>query len=459
MNKSLRPLLLSRLQTGLLNRAGLIIAADVIVFFILYHTLPFEPSVVLGLSILVFIAVLWLTEALHVTATAILIPIIAVLFGVFDTQMALNNFANSIVFLFFGGFALASALRIQGLDQMLANTVLRLAKGRMKVAILMLFGTTALLAMWISNAATTAMMLPQALGILSKVQAQKKTYVFVLLGIAYSATIGGMTTVLTPPNAIAAAQVGLTFTEWMRFGLPTTLVLLPLTVAVMYLVLKPDLSGRFAVHSEPVAWDQGKITTLIIFALTVLMWIFSKPLNALLGGYAGFDTLIALGAVVMLMVTRVARWQDIEKTTEWGVFLLFGGGFCLSNILKSTGTSVFLANTLYVWVTHSSIAVIILVIATFVVFLTEFASNTATTALLVPVFVTVPAGLGLSPIIMSVLVAIAASCAFMLPVATLPNAIVYGSGHIKQRDMIRVGLVLNIVCAGALTLLAVTLWA
>ncbi|MEH0740340.1 DASS family sodium-coupled anion symporter [Vibrio cholerae] len=446
----------------LFNRNSAIVFADIALFLLLYSTLPFDPPVVLGISMLLFIAILWLTEALHVTVTAILVPVMAVFFDVFDTQTALNNFANSIIFLFLGGFALAAAMHRQGLDKVIADKVLILAKGKMSVAVFMLFGVTAGLSMWISNTATTAMMLPLVLGVLSKVDADKEhpTYVFVLLGIAYSASIGGIATIVgSPPNAIAAAEVGLTFTDWMRFGVPTTLVLLPVAMAVLYLMLKPNLQGKFELNYQPVQWDKGKIVTLGIFAATVCLWIFSKPINAMLGGFAKFDTLVALGAIVAVNFARVVHWKDIEKTADWGVLLLFGGGICLSNVLKATGTSVFLANVLSEAIAHLGIVFIVAVIAIFVVFLTEFASNTASAALLIPVFATVAEAFGLSPVILSVLIAVAASCAFMLPVATPPNAIVFGSGHVEQSEMMKVGIVLNLACILVLTGIALTFWA
>ncbi|MEL7290333.1 MAG: DASS family sodium-coupled anion symporter [Pseudomonadota bacterium] len=443
------------------NRNSLIILADIALFAVMYLTLPFDPQVVLGICMLTFIAILWLTEALHVTVTAILVPIMAVLFGVFNTQTALNNFANSIIFLFLGGFALAAAMHRQGLDKVIADKVLIIAKGKMSVAVFMLFGVTAALSMWISNTATTAMMLPLVLGVLSKVNSESghKTYVFVLLGIAYSASIGGIATIVgSPPNAIAAAEVGLTFTDWMSFGVPTTLILLPVSIAVLYLALKPNLSGEFELNYQPVNWDKGKVVTLAIFATTVCLWIFSKPINAMIGGYAKFDTLVALAAIVAVNFARVVHWKDIEKTADWGVLLLFGGGICLSNVLKATGTSVFLANALSEMIAHLGIVFIVAVIAVFVVFLTEFASNTASAALLIPVFASVAEAFGMSPVILSVLIAVAASCAFMLPVATPPNAIVFGSGHIKQSEMMRVGILLNIACIGVLTMIALSFW-
>ncbi|WP_047042097.1 SLC13 family permease [Vibrio mexicanus] len=461
MNRNDSVPLPSNTREWFLNRNSLIVVANIALFILMYRLLPYEKDVVLGLCMLTFVAVLWLTEALHVTVTAILVPVMAVLFGVFDTQTALNNFANSIIFLFLGGFALAAAMHRQGLDKVIADKVLVLAKGKMSVAVFMLFGVTALLSMWISNTATAAMMLPLVLGVLSKVNSESghKTYVFVLLGIAYSASIGGIATMVgSPPNAIAAAEVGLTFTEWMAFGVPAAMILLPVAIAVLFMVLKPDLQGDFELNRDAVDWDKGKVVTLAIFATTVLLWIFSKPINAMLGGYAKFDTVVALGAIVMVNFARVVHWKDIEKTADWGVLLLFGGGICLSNVLKATGTSVFLANMLSDLIAHFGLFFIVLVIAAFVVFLTEFASNTASAALLIPVFATVAEVFGLSPVILSVLIAVAASCAFMLPVATPPNAIVFGSGHIKQKEMMQVGIILNIACIVALTFIAMIFW-
>lgn len=461
MNRNDSVPLPSNTREWFFNRNSLIILADIVLFFILYNALPVDSNVALGISMLAFIAVLWLTEALHVTVTAILVPIMAIVFGVFNTQTALNNFANSIIFLFLGGFALAAAMHRQGLDKVIADKVLIMARGKMSVAVFMLFGVTAALSMWISNTATAAMMLPLVLGVLSKVDKDRghSTYVFVLLGIAYSASIGGIATIVgSPPNAIAAAEVGLSFTDWMKFGAPTAAIMLPIAITILYFALKPDLNGEFELNYEPVTWDKGKVVTLGIFVLTVFCWIFSKPVNAMLGGFASFDTLVALGAIVLVNFARVVHWKDVEKTADWGVLLLFGGGICLSNVLKQTGTSVFLANELSALISHLGLIFIVFVIAVFVVFLTEFASNTASAALLIPVFASVAEAFGISPVILSVLIAIAASCAFMLPVATPPNAIVFASGHIKQSEMMRVGMILNIACIGLLTMIAMLFW-
>ncbi|OOH99931.1 Anion transporter [Vibrio sp. OULL4] len=449
------------LKNWFLTRNSMILNANILLFIILFNTLPFEPQVVTGISILVFVAILWLTEAIHVSITALLIPMLAVFLGVFNTQAALNNFSNSIIFLFLGGFALAAALHKQKLDQALADKVLLIARGRMSVAVFMLFGVSAGLSMWISNTATAAMMLPLVLGVMTKLDAKKNhnTFLFVLLGIAYSASIGGIATLVgSPPNAIAAAEVGLNFTEWMKLGLPISLILMPIAILVLYTMTKPDLSHKFELDHKPVEWTNGKMVTLAIFLLTVTLWIFSKPINTMLGGFAKFDTLVAIGAILLLGASRAVEWKDIEKTTDWGVLILFGGGICLSNVLKATGTSVFLAHSLTGFLEQAGVLLTILSVVAFVVFLTEFASNTASAALLVPVFATIAEALGLSPVILSALIAVAASCAFMLPVATPPNAIVFGTGHIKQKEMMRIGFVLNIACIGALTLFAWLFW-
>ncbi|MEF1270197.1 DASS family sodium-coupled anion symporter [Vibrio campbellii] len=449
------------LKNWFFTRNSMILTSNVLLFAILFNTLPFEPQVVTGLCILIFVAVLWLTEAIHVSITALLIPLLAVFLGVFNTQAALNNFSNSIIFLFLGGFALAAALHKQKLDQAIADKVLLIARGKMSVAVFMLFGVSAGLSMWISNTATTAMMLPLVLGVMSKLDAKKshRTYLFVLLGIAYSASIGGIATLVgSPPNAIAAAEVGLSFTEWMELGLPISLILMPIAILVLYVMTKPDLSHQFELDHKPVEWTNGKKITLAIFLLTVTFWIFSKPINAMLGGFAKFDTLVAIGAILLLGASRAVEWKDIEKTTDWGVLILFGGGICLSNVLKATGTSVFLANGLAGFLEQAGVLLTILSVVAFVVFLTEFASNTASAALLVPVFATIAEALGLSPVILSALIAVAASCAFMLPVATPPNAIVFATGHIKQKEMMRIGMVLNVACIGALTLFAWLFW-
>jgi sodium-dependent dicarboxylate transporter 2/3/5 len=430
-----------------------ILLADILLFAILLAFLPFEPDVNKGLSLLVFIAVLWLTEAVHITITALMVPLLAAVMGILTTGAALSNFSNPIIFLFLGGFALAAGMHSQGLDKLIASRILRLAKGRLSVAVLLMFLTSAFLSMWISNTATAAMMLPLALGLLSCLDQEKhrSTYVFVLLGVAYSASIGGIATLVgSPPNAIAAAEVGLSFMGWMELGLPITLILLPLTITLLYVLFRPQLQLRIESEQESIAWTAKRKITLGIFALIVMLWVLSTPVSAALGGLSSFDTLVALLAIVLIGLTGAADWQHIAKQTDWGVLLLFGGGLTLSSVLRDTGTSLFMANFLASLLESANPFVILLSITAFVVFLTELASNTASAALLVPVFAAVAQSLGLTPVMVASVIAVSASCAFMLPVATPPNAIVFGSGLIRQGQMIRAGFFLNLACIGVL---------
>ncbi|WP_255852243.1 DASS family sodium-coupled anion symporter [Marinobacterium rhizophilum] len=432
---------------------GWILLADIALFAILLVSLPFEADVNKGLSLLVFIAILWLTEAVHITITALMVPLLAAVMGILTTGAALSNFSNPIIFLFLGGFALAAAMHSQGLDKLIASRILRLAKGRLSVAVLLMFLTAAFLSMWISNTATAAMMLPLALGLLSCLDQEqhRSTYVFVLLGVAYSASIGGIATLVgSPPNAIAAAEVGLSFSDWMALGLPITLILLPVTIAMLYVLFRPRLNQQIESGQESIDWNGKRKVTLGIFALTVMLWVFSTPVSEALGGLSSFDTLVALLAIALIGLTRAADWQHIAKQTDWGVLLLFGGGLTLSNVLRDTGTSLFLANFLATLLESANPFVILLTITAFVVFLTELASNTASAALLVPVFAAVAQSLGLTPVMVASVIAVSASCAFMLPVATPPNAIVFGSGLIRQGQMMKAGFCLNLACIGLL---------
>ena len=227
---------------------GPIFIGAIVLFFLLLKFLPFNPKENAGLALLAFIAVLWLTEALHVTVTALLVPLIAILLGLVTTKQALAAFSDPTIFLFFGGFALATALHIQKLDKMIANKIMALARGNLLRAVLYLFSITAFLSMWMSNTATAAMMLPLAMGILSQMDKEKEhnTYIFVLLGIAYSASIGGMGTLVgSPPNAIVASNLHLTFSDWLWYGLPVMIILMPLMLGTLFLVFKPKLNIRF----------------------------------------------------------------------------------------------------------------------------------------------------------------------------------------------------------------------
>ena len=419
-----------------------------------------QPQLAAGLAILVFIATLWLTEAIHITGTALLVPVLAAGFGLMGVKQAFSGFANPIIFLFLGGFALASAMRQHKLDQWMAMVVMRLSRGNGLISILLLFVVTAWTSMWISNTATTVMMLPIALGLVQRGEEKESVnhLVFVLLGVAYSANIGGIATLVgSPPNAIAASVIGVDFVGWMSIGFPMVMVLLPLALGMLWLLLRPNFDvvdfEQLPQSDFSVNLRSGKARwVLLIFVAVVTLWLLSKPLSQWLGIDKGFDSLVAIAAAVLLMTSGLLEWKQFEKNTEWGVLLLFGGGITLSSVLSLTGASAFLADELVTLFAGVSPLLFLALAVTLMIFLTEISSNTASAALFIPIFFSLPeAQIGLSPELLSLSVAVAASCAFMLPVATPPNAIVFGTGLIQQRQMMRVGLVLNLMCIGVVS--------
>lgn len=451
------------------NKRGLtILALDVILFFILLNSLPFNEMENRGLALLIFIGILWLTEAFHITVTALLSPIMAVLLNVLNTKEAFAPFANPIIFMFLGGFIIAAILNIQKIDLWIAQRIIYLARGNLKKTVLYLFSVTAGLSLFINNTAVTAMMLPLTLGILRQMEFEqnKKLYVFVLLGVAFSSSIGGIGTLVgSTPNAFLASQLNISFTQWLYYGFPVACVLLLSMVYALLFILKPNFNVQFNVEVKKELLNPTQKTTLIIFAITALTLVLSSFIQPLLSKalnldqkIANFDAIIAMTSVLILCIANTADWPEIQERTEWGVLLLFGGGLTLSAVLQKTGASKILADTIVEHIGTHGFLLLTLSLTTFIIFLTEFASNTATAALMTPIFISVAQKMGLPEISLAAIVAIGASCAFMLPIATPPNAIVFSTGYIKQKDMVKVGLILNIVCIIVITILSSLLW-
>ena len=450
------------------HKNGIIFILDIVLFFVLLNVLPYEPKASAGLALLAFVAVLWLTEALHVTVTALLVPLLAIALDLVSTKQALVAFADPTIFLFFGGFSLATALHIQKLDKMIANKIMALARGNLLIAIIYLFLITAFLSMWMSNTATAAMMLPLAMGILSQLDREKEhnTYVFVLLGIAYSASIGGMGTLVgSPPNAIVASNLHLTFADWLWYGLPIMIILLPLMIGTLYIIFKPKLHINFEQSFESIEMNSVRVLTLVIFVVIALTWVFSGQINPLISGLLGlqkniasFDSVVALLAAIVICSTGIASWKQIQESTDWGVLMLFGGGLTLSAVLKDSGASKILADSIVFMIEGQHFYLIGLLVSAFIIFLTEFTSNTASAALLVPIFISIAQSLGMPEIGLALIIGLGASCAFMLPVATPPNAIVFGSGQVKQSEMVKAGFVLNLVCILVISTMGYLFW-
>lgn len=451
------------------NRRGwLILAADLVLFFLLLRWLPFSPTENRGLALLIFVGVLWLTEAFHITVTSLMIPLFAIGLGVLSTKAAFAPFAEPVIFMFFGGFVIAAVLHIQKLDLWIAGHVIRLSRGSLRLVVVNLFVVTAFLSLFVNNTAVAAMMLPLTLGILQPVDAQKnrKLYSFVLMGVAFSASIGGIGTLVGSTfNVLLATMVDISFADWLKYGMPVVLLLMPAMVLALWLVLRPDFNVPFKVEFEDIPLTGKRRFTLAVFAITAVLLIFGKlvggalqQLLALPEAIRNIDSVIAMLAVVVMCVGGSASWKQIQDHTEWGVLMLFGGGLALSIVMQQTGASKVLADSIVAAVGQQHLVIIMLVLTAFVVMLTEFTSNTATAALLMPIFISVARTLGQPDIALAAIIACGASCAFMLPIATPPNAIVYATGKIELGEMIRVGLLLNVACILVIGLLAYFFW-
>jgi solute carrier family 13 (sodium-dependent dicarboxylate transporter), member 2/3/5 len=278
---------------------------------------------------------------------------------------------------------------------------------------------------------------------------------FALLGVAYGASIGGIGTLVgSPPNAIAAAQAGIGFAEWLSFGIPLVAVLLPCMIGTLLLMLRPQLGGRVPVPATTFAWTRERRVTAAVFGLAVAGWVGGAPLGRALGIDADIDTIVALCAIVALVTGGAVEWSDVEQRTRWGVLVLFGGGLCLSEVMAASGAGGFLAQSLVAALRGIPPFLVLVALVAFVVFLTELVSNTASAALLLPVLLGVGATLGLPAMLIAAAIAASASCAFMLPVATPPNAIVFATDRVEQSVMMRCGLVLNLVCIAVVAALA-----
>ena len=444
-------------QTFLSKYKSLIILAlDFVFMLVLIKILPFSAQENRGLALLIFIGILWLTEAFNITVTSLMVPVVAIGLGLINTQKALAPFSTPIIYMFFGGFVVAAVLQIQNLDKIIANYIIRLAKGNLKLSITYLFTATTFLSMWINNTAVAAMMLPLTMGMLKGINAEKnhRLYAFVLLGMAFSASIGGIGTLVgSAPNAILASQIPVTFTEWLGYGFPVMVLLVPSMIFSLWVILRPDFSVDFNPSLEKVSFNRKNIITLMIFIGMAIMLLFSSLLNPWISAFLelpkkieNFDTVIALCVVIFICVSGVASWKEIQKRVEWGVLVLFGGGLTLSIVMKDSGASKIMADSIVQFVQTKPLWVLCFVITAFIIFLTEFTSNTASAALIMPIVISVAQSMNLPPIALAAIIACGASCAFMLPIATPPNAIVFATGNVKQLDMAKVGLILNLFC-------------
>jgi len=413
-----------------------------------------NPQAQKALAVLAMVAVLWMTEAIPLALTGLLIPVMASLLRLIPPAEAFHEFAHPIIFLFMGGFVIAGALTHYGLDKLLAQKLILLARGNFyKSAILLMFATS-ITACWVSNTAATAMMIPLGLGLLALLQKGHITgeSKFLILGIAYAANIGGVITmVASPPNAIGAAILGLSFSKWMLYALPVFLLTFPMMIVILTLYFKPDrkmLIGEMVAAKEKIIPNKMLVA---IFIFTVTLWILDSVLSPLLQLSNSFNSLVAVIAIFLIFITKVLDWKQIINSIQWDVLLLFGGGLTLGMLIEHSGLGIILVDAITQLIAVVPLFIFLWIIVLFSIVLTEFMSNTASAALILPLLFTMANQLHINPMILVFPATIAASYGFMLPAGTPPNAMAFATGLVPQKDMMKIGLVLNFVFSIILT--------
>ena len=432
-------------------------------------------------------AIWWATEAIPIAITALLPLVFFPLLGISSIQEAATPFANKVIYLFLGGFIVAFAMQRWNLHRRIALTILQYVGGNGRSLVGGFMLVSASLSMWVMNTSTTMMLLPIAISVITVIhgtvehldEKQKQDFQYaLLLGIAYAATIGGMSTLVgTAPNAMLAAfmletyDADLSFSKWMLVGIPLSLVMAPLAwVALTRWTFKVDFAtndtGRLAL--KKMKDDLGSISTPeirvgIIFLLLAIAWI-TRPILITLPGLSALDdsSIAMAGAISLFMIPSgdktdpiLLRWIHLEKL-PWSILLLFGGGLSLAAAVSNSGLAAWLGSNLSL-ISDLPTTLLVMIIAVMIIFLTELTSNVATTATFLPVIGAIAIEMGINPIILAAPVTLAASCAFMLPVATPPNAIVFGSGLLNIPKMIRAGLVLNLIGIIVVSLVSLTL--
>jgi len=415
----------------------------------------------------------WLTEAVSISVTALLPLLLFPLLDIMPIAEVGNNYGSPIIFLFFGGFVMALALEKVNLHRRIALNIIRITGTTPNKVVLGFMIATASLSMWISNTATAVVMLPIAMSVIKLLiddvdgftKKDRNFAVSVLLGIAFSANAGGIATVIgTPPNSILIGlleneyQIEISFLKWMVFALPFSIIMIGLSYITLVHLIFPSKGLNFSASNEVIQEELRKLgptrskekMVLGIFAVTVSLWIFRTLINSLFPSLGLSDTMISMFAAISLFAVPfnlkkgdfILDWKDTEKLA-WGILILFGGGLALAKGMSVSGivdqvSQSIAAGNFSITATASLLILLML-------FMTELMSNVALVAVLAPVVAGIAIGLGIPMVYLLIPVTMASSCAFMLPMATPPNAIVFASGFIEVKDMVKAGILLNLV--------------
>lgn len=470
------------MQHSSLKKLGFILGPLLFTLTLLFfhpEGLSKEANAVLATTL--WVAIWWIFEVVPIAVTAMLPIILFPISGAMKLSETTASFGHKYVFLYIGGFILAIAIERWDLHKRIALNIIQIIGTSVSRIILGFMVATAFLSMWISNTATTVMMLPIGMAIISQLKDNPDTIedenlIFgkaLMLAIAYSASIGGMATLIgTPPNLVLAGiledhfNIEMTFSKWMIFGLPISILLLIicwnyLTKFAFTFKQKEFPGGKAEIQKQ--VKQLGKIsyeekTVLTVFIITAFLWItrsfLLKPLIPAID-----DTIIALISATVLFLlpsktkkgTQILDWASAVKL-PWGILLLFGGGLALAEGFKSSGLAVWIGSQISL-IENLPLFALLFIIILAVNFLTEITSNLATTAMLLPIIAPVALALDVHPFTLMVGITVAASCAFMLPVATPPNAVVFGSGYLTIPDMMKTGIWMNLISIILLTLI------
>jgi len=457
--------------------------AGPLVFLVLIN-LPFDLISEKGdpvVAVAFWMVIWWITEAVSISVTALLPLILFPLLKVMPIGDVGANYGSPIVFLFFGGFVMALALEKVNLHKRIALNIIKLTGTTPNKVVLGFMIATASLSMWISNTASTVVMLPIAMSVIQLLindadgftKGDRNFALSVMLGIAFSANAGGIATVIgTPPNSVLIGlleneyHIEISFLKWMVVGLPFSIIMIAISYWVLVKLMFPNTNLQFNASKEVIQNELKKLgptsgkekRVLFIFAVTVFLWIFRTLINKFFPGLGLSDTIISVLAAVALFAIPyksksgefILLWKDTQKLA-WGILILFGGGLALAKGMSVSGivdlvAGIIAASDISILVTASLLILLML-------FMTELMSNVALIAVLAPVVAGIAIGLDIPILYLLIPVTMASSCAFMLPMATPPNAIVFASGFIKVHQMARVGIILNLIAVALLILL------
>ena len=463
------------------KQIGLILGPSFFIFlqFLTLDGLSSQVTTVIALA--AWMICWWITEAVSISVTALLPLVVFPLFDIMSMNEVGANYGSSIVFLFFGGFVLALALEKVNLHKRIALNIIHKTGTTPNRVILGFMIATAFMSMWISNTASTVVMLPIALSVIQLLvksdgvftKEERHFSLSVMLGIAFSANAGGIATVIgTPPNSVLIGlleneyNMEISFLKWMIIGLPFSATM----IGIIYLVLTrwmfPNKGIEFASSNALIAQklsDLGPTSpqekhVLRIFALTVFLWVFRTLINSFFPSLGLSDTMISVGCAIALFSIPhqfkkgvfILKWEDTSRLA-WGILILFGGGLALAKGMSTTGIVALITDG----IANANLNVLLTVslLILLMLFMTELMSNVALVAVLAPVVAGIAIGLEIPILYLLIPVTMASSCAFMLPMATPPNAIVFASGYVKVAQMARVGIFINLIAVALLILM------